>query len=97
MVKNGKITEDQKVTILAKWKEIDETYNLSSKNLTVEERKEMTEKIQEELKEWTEEQGIDPTYVQMMIGGSKQTRDGQPGDMLNHGGTLLNGQILILK
>lgn len=67
-VKDGKITEDQKTKILAKFKEhmadkkaVHEKFN----NMTYEERKAAKETKHKELKTWAEENGID---MQVLFG-----------------------------
>lgn len=68
-VKNGKITEVQKQTILKKIAEIKSSVNFESlKNMTPSERMKLLKDKKAELITWAQSQGIDPSYVMFGFG-----------------------------
>lgn len=65
-VKDGKITEQQKQAILAKFKELKDQHaaNLEAfKDMTPQDRRDAMEKKRAELEVWAKEQGIDTNYL----------------------------------
>jgi len=78
-VKDGKITEAQKVAILAKLEEVRKANNPETmKKMTDAERKTAMEAQKTELEAWATSQGIDVQYVTMgMMGSGPGGRGGQ--------------------
>lgn len=70
MIGDGKITKEQKETILKKHEEI-ENKMLEMQGKTPEERKTEMEALRSELKSWAEEQGIESPLFMMRGGGHK--------------------------
>jgi hypothetical protein len=74
LVTNGKITEDQKTKIIAKFKEMKEQRNANKdelKNMTQDERKAAHEQKRQELKTWAEANGIDVNVLTGVFGPGK--------------------------
>jgi hypothetical protein len=66
LVKDGKITEDQKVKILAKFSEMEGNRQANMdkmKSMTPEERKTAMKTHKDELQSWAKDNGIDPQYL----------------------------------
>lgn len=73
LVKDGKITNDQKTKILAKHKEMQEnrpTFE-EMQNMTKEERRAEKQARRAELEEWAQANGIDMQYLFMLGRGNK--------------------------
>jgi len=88
LVEQGKITSDQETAILAELETLRTKYSPDSmKDLTQEERKSQMEAMQKELKTWTEEKGIDISYVSMFGPGEfgEKDRQGQGGPDMQRG------------
>ncbi len=77
-VTDGKITEEQKTTILSKVDELD-TYRDSLSDKTDEERREAMKTKMAELKAWAEENDIPMNYLRM--GGPRGGHGGGMGEM----------------
>lgn len=68
-VKEGKLTDAQKQAVLNKLAEFKKTFNADAfKNMTPQQKKEAMQKQHNELKEWAQSQGIDPSYLMPMFG-----------------------------
>lgn len=69
LVKEGKLTEAQKTSILNKLQELKNKYNREDwKNLTPLERKDQAQNEFQELKTWAQSQGIDLSYLKPGMG-----------------------------
>jgi hypothetical protein len=82
LVKDGKITEEQKQLIISKHEEMEanrEAMFAEMEGKTAEERRALKIKHHEELNSWAEENGIDPQYLMFKI---KFKGHGGPGKMI---------------
>lgn len=70
LVKDGKITEAQKQSILTELSALKKKYNPDlMKDMTMDQRKAQRQSMETELKTWANSQGIDISYVRPGFGG----------------------------
>ncbi len=76
-VTKGKITEAQKIAIIAKTKEVMTTVQ-GFESLTAEQRAEKMKQLRTELQAWASQQGLDPSWLHRMVGGGmKGSQEGR--------------------
>ena len=88
LVQQGKITDAQEQAILDEQSKFRNEYSPDSfKSLTSDQRKQLLQKKQDEIKAWAQSQGIDPAYVMPSFGIDGFRRDTHKGGWFNQKST----------
>ncbi|MBI2465163.1 hypothetical protein HYV64_03410 [Candidatus Shapirobacteria bacterium] len=83
LVKEGKITDAQKTTILTKHAELQKAHESTDwSTKTIAERQSQMEKSRTDLETWAKDQGIDISYLRFGFGGGRGVRGFGHGNMM---------------